>query len=72
MGNFSFNVPFMDLNQTKKELYHIALAYSVKNISFDTFDATIAAEDVNGSLWLSRNQIHKNECSPLLRSPLNI
>ena len=70
LGNFSYLVPYQDDEGYQKELYHIALIYCVKNMDFDSFNNSIVAEDVNGSLWVNRHQLRKEDSSPLLRSIL--
>lgn len=70
-GNFSFLIPYQDIEGNQKEMYHIALTYQVKNINFDSFNSSIIDEDVNGSLLISRHHIRKEYCSPLLRIILN-
>jgi 8-oxo-dGTP diphosphatase len=69
-GNFSFLVSYKDSDDIQKELYHIALTYRVKNIEVKSFNPNIIDEDVNGSLWIKRHNLSKQESSPLLRSIL--
>jgi 8-oxo-dGTP diphosphatase len=70
LGNFSYLVPYKDDEGCQKELYHIALTYRVKNPDLSSFNNSIIAEDVNGSLWIDRHQLRKEDSSPLLRSIL--
>lgn len=70
LGNFSYLIPYQDNEGCQRELYHIALTYRVKNMDLDNFNSSIVAEDVNGSLWVNRHRLCKEDSSPLLRSIL--
>lgn len=70
LGNFSYLIPYQDIEGNQKELHHIALTYRVKDTDFSSFNDSIVAEDVNGSLWIDRHQLRKEDSSPLLRSIL--
>ena len=70
LGNFSYLVPYQDNEGCQKELYHIALTYRVKDADLNSFNNSIVAEDVNGSLWVHRHRLRKEDSSPLLRSIL--
>lgn len=70
-GNFSFLVPYQDLQGNKKELYHIALTYRVHNVDIQSFNPNIIEEDVNGSLWLNWSELIEENCSPLLKKVLH-
>lgn len=70
LGNFSYLIPYQDDEGCQKELYHIALVYRVKNMDLNSFNNFIVAEDVNGSLWINRHRLRKEDSSPLLRSIL--
>lgn len=69
-GNFSYLVPYRDEEGIQKELYHIALIYRVHDVHLSSINHAIIAEDVNGSLWVNRNSLRKEDCSPLLWSVL--
>lgn len=68
LGNFSYLIPYQDDIGYLRELYHIALAYRIKNVDFNSFNDSIVNEDVNGSLWVNPYQLSKEDSSPLLRS----
>ena len=65
-----FNAKASSYRYLWTKLYHIALAYRVTNADFKSFNASIVAEDVNGSLWVNRQQLCMENSSPLLRSIL--
>lgn len=65
--NFSFLIPYHDVDGNKKELYHIALIYLVHDIDFTIFNSSIEAEDVKGSLWLNKYLTDESNSSPLLK-----
>lgn len=70
LGNFSYLIPYQDDEGGQKELYHIALIYRVKNMDLGCFNSSIVAEDVNGSFWVNRHQLRKEDSSPPLGSIL--
>jgi len=49
LNNFSYLTSYQDSDGNQKELYHIALTYRVENMNFKGSNASIVAEDVNGS-----------------------
>lgn len=66
MNNLAFLIPYVDSNNHQKELYHIALIYRVNDFNLNDFNATIKAEDVNGSIWMDPQLISHNNSSPLV------
>ncbi len=71
-GNFSFLIPYLDLEGNQRELYHIGLTYQVNEFNDDTFNGSIIDEDVSGSLWINYHAVDKKMCSPLLTNVLEI
>lgn len=69
-GNFSFLIPYKDSDGFQKELYHIALIYNVTHFDSKEFNSSITDEDANGSLWINRHDINKENSSPLVRAVL--
>lgn len=70
-GNFSFLISYRDSDDFQKELYHIALIYKVTHFDSKEFNSSILEEDVNGSLWIHRHDISKENSSPLVQTVLD-
>lgn len=70
--NFSFLVPYQDSEGNQKELYHIALTYRVDTMNVTRFNPSIIEEDANGSLWINWRSIRAEECTPLLKTILEL
>ena len=70
LGNFSFLISYKDSEGLQKELYHIALIYKVTHFDSKGYNSSIIDEDVNGSLWINRDDIGKENSSPLVRTAL--
>lgn len=68
LGNFSNLIPYQDSEGHLKELYHIALVYLINDFDLKNFNDSIVAEDVIGCLWISRHQLLREKCSPLLKN----
>lgn len=68
--NFSFFIHYADSAQKKKSMYHIALIYNVIQFDKHKFDPKIASEDVNGCIWINKEELSEEQCSPVLKSVL--
>ncbi len=68
--NQTFLVPYTNEKGERCEFYHIALLYRIDKAELANFDAKIEKEDVQGASWIPRQELSKENSSPLLLGAL--
>lgn len=63
---------YFNVNDVHIELYHIGLIYRIDSADLSKHDPNLSQEDTNGSSWINRDLINKNNCSPMLIEVLNL
>ncbi len=66
LKNQTFLVSYINANGEPCEFYHIALIYRIDQAELTNFNAKIVEEDVQGASWIPRQELSKQNSSPLL------
>lgn len=68
----SFVSKYRDQSGNQVELHHVGLLFFIHSIDQAGYRSSITFEDVQGSMWMRRDLLLQETCSPLLKKALSL